>query len=181
MADARSQLETNFWGSVRVVHAALPSMRGRRRGRIVLVSSIGGVVALPFQSFYSASKFALEGWAEALAWEVAPFGIDVTLVQPGNIRTDFTDSRRTVGLDAGNGVGALYRDAANGAIDTMAADERSGVAPARVARTVVKVLGSRHPPRRVSVGRPSERIGVLAKRVLPARAFDAAARTSLGL
>jgi len=199
MADARSQLETNFWGTVRVVHAALPSMREQHHGRVVLVGSIGGVVALPFQSFYSASKFALEGWGEALAWEVAPFGVDVTLVQPGNVRTDFTDSRRTVGLaDAdgdgdghgdgdGDGVrdggsaGAAYRDAATRAIDTMVADERDGVAPDVVARAVAKVLAARRPPRRVSVGRPSERVGVMAKRLLPGRVFEAAARGSLGV
>ena len=83
-AEARDQLETNFWGAVRLVQAALPIMRRQGGGRIVLVSSIGGVVGIPFQAFYSASKFALEGYGEALAYEVTPFGIHVTLVQPGN-------------------------------------------------------------------------------------------------
>ncbi len=176
--EARAQLETNYWGAVRTVHAVLPSMRGRGRGRIVLISSIGGVVALPFQSFYSASKFALEGWGEALAYEVAPFGLDVTLVQPGNVATEFTDNRRTVALDD---TGTGYGDAASRAIDTMAADERRGISPDTVARAVAKVLGQRRPPRRVSVGRPTERIGLLAKRLLPARVFEAAARGSLGV
>jgi NAD(P)-dependent dehydrogenase (short-subunit alcohol dehydrogenase family) len=96
LAEAKEQLETNFWGTVRVVQAALPIMRGQGEGRLVLVSSIGGVLGLPFQAFYSASKFALEGYAEALAHEVAPFGIDVTLIEPGNVRTDFTANRRDV-------------------------------------------------------------------------------------
>ncbi|MGH9081589.1 MAG: SDR family oxidoreductase, partial [Acidimicrobiales bacterium] len=117
MADARAQLETNFWGAVRVVQHALPLMRRHLGGRIVLMSSIGGVVGLPFQAFYSASKFALEGYAEALAYEVAPFGIEVTLVEPGNVATEFTDSRRHVPAPAGD---PTYAAAVAKAIGTMA-------------------------------------------------------------
>ena len=96
ITDARDQMETNFWGAVRVVQQALPVMRRQQRGRIILISSIGGIIGIPFQSFYSASKFALEGYGESLAYEVAPFGIQVTLVEPGNVRTDFTEQRRQV-------------------------------------------------------------------------------------
>ena len=109
MHDAKAQLETNFWGVVRVVQCALPSMRQQRSGRLVLISSIGGVIALPFQAFYSASKFALEGYAEALAYEVEPFGIEVTLVEPGNIRTEFTARRQKVGSGAPGGDGGDRR------------------------------------------------------------------------
>jgi len=70
------------------------TVRHQGGGRIVLVSSIGGVIGIPFQAFYSASKFAMEGYGEALAYEVAPFGIQVTLLQPGNVSTDFTAARR---------------------------------------------------------------------------------------
>ncbi len=96
---AKAQVETNFWGVVRVVQSALPAMRAQQAGRLVLVSSIGGLIALPFQAFYSASKYALEGYAEGLAYEVGPFGIHVTLVEPGNIRTDFTANRHTIAED----------------------------------------------------------------------------------
>src|ERR1700683_2009538 len=89
-------METNFWGAVRVVQHALPVMRAQGGGRIILISSIGGIIGLPFQSFYSASKFAMEGYGEALAYEVAPFGVQVTLVEPGNVATEFTGSRRDV-------------------------------------------------------------------------------------
>ena len=81
--DAMAQLNTNFWGAVRVVNAALPGLRERGGGHIVLMSSIGGILGIPYQAFYSASKFALEGYAESLAYEVAPFNIHVTLVEPG--------------------------------------------------------------------------------------------------
>jgi short-subunit dehydrogenase len=92
--DAMAQFNTNFWGAVRVVNAALPGLRERGGGHVVLMSSIGGILGIPYQAFYSASKFALEGYAESLAYEVAPFNIHVTLVEPGNFKTDFTAARR---------------------------------------------------------------------------------------
>lgn len=176
IADARAQLETNFFGTVRTVTAALPSLR-ERNGRIVLMSSIGGVIGLPFQAYYSASKFALEGWAEALAWEVRPFGVGVTLVEPGNFRTGFTGSRRTVQV-AGDDP---YAEAATRAIGKMEADELGGADPVAVAEVVERVLRAARPPRRRSVGPAGERVGVLAKRVLPVRWFEAASASSLGV
>ena len=175
ITDAKAQFETNFWGVVRVVQAALPVLREQGGGRIVLVSSIGGVIAIPFQAFYSASKFALEGYAEALAYEVAPFGVDVTLVQPGNIRTDFTANRRDV-ADPGP-----YADATDKAVRIMERDEANGAPAEAVAATVERVLRSRRPPRRVSVGKRGERIGLVAKRLLPHRVFEKAAAGALGV
>jgi NAD(P)-dependent dehydrogenase (short-subunit alcohol dehydrogenase family) len=176
--EAKAQLETNFWGAVRVVQQVLPAMREARGGRIVLISSIGGVIGIPFQAFYSASKFALEGYGEALAYEVAPFGVHVTLVQPGNFRTDFTASRR---MAAAADTDAAYSAAAGKAISLMEKDERNGAPPGDVAAVVLRVLSSPRPPRRVSVGKAAERAGLIAKRVLPFRAFEAAARSSLGV
>jgi NAD(P)-dependent dehydrogenase (short-subunit alcohol dehydrogenase family) len=174
--EAKAQLETNFWGSVRVVQQVLPAMRAQGAGRIVLISSIGGVIGIPFQAFYSASKFALEGLGEALAYEVAPFGVQVTLVQPGNVRTDFTDSRKMAA--AGE---TAYADAAGQAVRLMERAERNGVPAANVADVVLRVLTSPRPPRRVSVGKAGERAGLLAKRLLPFRAFEASARSALGV
>jgi NAD(P)-dependent dehydrogenase (short-subunit alcohol dehydrogenase family) len=182
LADAKAQMETNFWGCVRVVQQVLPTMRDQGRGRIVLVSSIGGIIGIPFQAFYSASKFALEGLAESLSYEVAPFEVAVTLVEPGNIATDFTDSRRLVAPSpAGVPGGTAYDAALHKAVEVMERDERNG-APARsVAESVRRVLEARRPPRRVSVGKAGERVGLLAKRLLPFRAFEAAAKGSLGV
>jgi short-subunit dehydrogenase len=141
------------------------------------MSSIGGVIGLPFQAYYSASKFALEGWAEALAWELKPHGVPVTLVEPGNFHTGFTGARRTVATAPGD----PYAAAAAKAITTMEQDEADGADPARVAAVVAKVLTATHPPRRLSVGPAGERIGVLAKRLLPNRLFEAASASSLGV
>ncbi len=177
LAEARAQLETNLWGAVRVVQAALPHLRAAGGGRVVLVSSIGGVIALPFQAFYSASKFAMEGFGEALAYEVAPMGVQVVLVEPGNVRTDFTANRRDVVLAEDD----PYATAARKAVGKMSADEAAGVDPGAVARTVVRALESRRPPRRLSVGHPNERVGLLAKRLLPYRLFEIGAKGSLGV
>jgi NAD(P)-dependent dehydrogenase (short-subunit alcohol dehydrogenase family) len=175
---AKEQFETNFWGSVRLVQAALPALRERGTGRIVLVGSLGGLIALPFQAFYSASKYAIEGYAEALAYEVAPFGIHVTVVEPGNIKTDFTAGRRRIPAAAGTDP---YAAATEKAISVMERDERDGASPLVVVRVVQKVLRARKPPRRVSAGKAGERIGVIAKRVLPHRVFEAAAKGALGV
>ena len=175
---ARAQFETNFWGCVRVVQAALPQMRAQRSGRIVLISSIGGVIGIPFQAYYSASKFALEGFAESLGYEVAPFGITVTLVQPGNIQTDFTASRQTD--DAADG-DHVYAVAMKRAIEVMARDEANGAPAELVAAVVQRVLDTARPPRRISVGKAGERAGLVAKRLLPFRVFEAAAKGSLGV
>jgi NAD(P)-dependent dehydrogenase (short-subunit alcohol dehydrogenase family) len=176
--EAKAQFETNVWGSVRVVQATLPIMRQHGGGRVVLMSSIGGVLGIPFQSSYSASKFALEGLGEALAYEVEPFGVHVTLVQPGNVATDFTASRRMAAASEGD---MVYRKALTKAIGVMERDEADGVPPSDVAKTVQKVLETKRPPQRVSVGKAGERVGLIAKRLLPFRLFRAGARGSLGV
>jgi NAD(P)-dependent dehydrogenase (short-subunit alcohol dehydrogenase family) len=178
VAEAKAQFETNFWGCVRVVQAALPQLRAQRGGRIVLISSIGGMIGIPFQAYYSASKFALEGFAESVAYEVAPFGVHITLVQPGNIATDFTASR----VFAAGGPGdAVYAAAMHKAVSLMERDEANGAPAEQVAAAVQRVLSARRPPRRISVGKAGERSGLVAKRLLPFRVFEAAAKGSLGV
>jgi NAD(P)-dependent dehydrogenase (short-subunit alcohol dehydrogenase family) len=174
--EARAQLETNFWGTVRVTTELLPHLRQAVGGRIVVVSSIGGLIALPFQAYYSAGKFALEGWAEALAYEVAPYGVHVTLIEPGNFRTDFTASRRMSAAPNGPYDAAVQR-----AIQAMERDERSGANPSDVAALIATQLDTGRPRRRISVGKPGERIGLAAKRGLPHRLFETLAKGSLGV
>jgi len=177
VAEAQAQLETNFWGCVRVVQQVLPGMRARGGGRIVLLSSIGGLIGIPFQAFYTASKFALEGFGEALAYEVAPFGVQVTLVEPGNIKTDFTGSRRIPAAAAGPPYGPAFTKA----LGVMERDEANGAPAAEVAAVVRRVLQAPRPPRRVSAGKPVERLGLVAKRLLPFRVFEATAKGPLGV
>lgn len=169
---ARDQFDANFWGTVHVVQAALSHLRASR-GRIVVISSIAGAMGIPFQAMYAASKFALEGWAESLSWEMEPFGVQVVVVQPGNVETGFTDARRT-DPDAGP-----YRAAAHRAVARMERDERSGADPRRVAGVVMEMLDTARPPLRVSVGAFDERAGLWARRFLPFRLFRRLAHNSL--
>jgi NAD(P)-dependent dehydrogenase (short-subunit alcohol dehydrogenase family) len=91
-AEARGQIETNFFGALWVTQAALPLLRAQRSGHLIQVSSIGGVCAFPTVGMYHASKWALEGMSQSLAQEVAPFGIKVTLVEPGRYVTDWGEN-----------------------------------------------------------------------------------------
>jgi short-subunit dehydrogenase len=120
----------------------------------------------------------MEGYAESLAYEVAPFGVEVTLVEPGNVRTDFTSSRKDVVVPEGSDP---YAAAVGKAIGVMERDEANGVAPEAAAVVVQRVLDAAHPPRRVSVGKSGERIGIMAKRLMPYRLFERAAKGSLGV
>jgi NAD(P)-dependent dehydrogenase (short-subunit alcohol dehydrogenase family) len=94
--EARAQIETNVFGALGVTQAAIPLMREQGAGHIVQISSIGGVAAFPGLGIYHASKWALEGFSEALSQEVAPFGIKVTLIEPGGYATDWAGSSATL-------------------------------------------------------------------------------------
>jgi NAD(P)-dependent dehydrogenase (short-subunit alcohol dehydrogenase family) len=97
MREGRAQLETNFFGTVRVIKAVLPIMRKQHGGTIVNLSSMAGRIAFPFDSFYHASKFAVEGLSESLKYEVEPFGVKVILIEPGAVKSDFMKNLKSTG------------------------------------------------------------------------------------
>jgi NAD(P)-dependent dehydrogenase (short-subunit alcohol dehydrogenase family) len=163
------QLETNLVGVLRVCREVLPIMRRQGGGRIINVGSLAGIIALPFQGAYSASKFALEGLTEALRMETRPFGIHVSLLEPGDFRTDFTRNRiRTAASLAGSVYGARLEVA----LGIMERDERHGPDPAGVAALVARVLATPSPRLRYTAGRPLQRAAALLKRLLPAALFE---------
>ena len=165
--DARRQIETNFGGAVSLIQAALRPMRTQRSGRIICASSIGGLMGLPYQAFYSASKFALEGFCEALRLEVRDFGISVTLVNPGDFSTGFTSGRKKVPSEAEE----AYPAYAEG-MQKIEHDELGGLKPIVVARTIEKILRKRRPAYHYVVATFEQRLSVLLKRILPARLFS---------
>jgi NAD(P)-dependent dehydrogenase (short-subunit alcohol dehydrogenase family) len=167
--EAKAQLETNFFGALRVCRAALPVMRRQGGGHIVNVSSLGGVVGLPFSGLYSASKFALEGLSEALRLETWRFGIRVVLIEPGDFRTNFTAARRMTKASSGD---SAYREAVERALAAQVEEETNGPGPEPIARLVERVLRSRNPRARYSVGLMRQRIVVPCKRFLPPRLFE---------
>ncbi len=169
LAEARAQMETNFFGVVRVCRAVLPRMRERGEGLIVNVSSLGGVIALPFQAFYSASKFAVEGFTEALRMEVKPFGIRVVLVEPGDLSTGFTSGRYVCD---GAGPGSAYATAFDHMLETVEADERNGASPELVAPLLERVIRHPRPRPRYRVGSTMQKAAAALRGVLPDRVFE---------
>jgi NAD(P)-dependent dehydrogenase (short-subunit alcohol dehydrogenase family) len=147
--DFRAQIETNLFGVVNVTRAALPVLRGQRSGVFVQFSSIGGRVGgTPGMGAYQTAKFAVEGFSEVLANEVAPFGVKVIIVEPGAFRTDWQGSSmqlHPVGPDYEETVGAInrYRQQNDG---TQPGD------PARAAKVIIDVVGADDPPRRLILG-----------------------------
>ncbi|MCC5859545.1 MAG: SDR family NAD(P)-dependent oxidoreductase [Ectothiorhodospiraceae bacterium] len=145
----RPMFETNFFGPVELTRALLPAMRERRRGHIVNVSSIAGVITRGAYGFYAATKFALEGVSEALAAEVGPLGIRVTLVEPGPFRTDFAGRS----LQVARSVIDDYADTAGaGRAAITQRDGRQPGDPARAARLILEAVDAEHPPFRIPMG-----------------------------
>ncbi len=165
--EARAQFETNVFGVLRVCRAALPHMRTQKAGLIVNVSSLGGIFGMPFSGLYSASKFAVEGLSEALALETRRFGVRVVLVEPGDMRTGLPEARRDVA--AANG--SAYEPAFRNVMKLSKRDEDKAPEPVAVARLVGRIVASKRPKLRYSVGMFSQRIVVWLKRLLPIRAF----------
>ena len=173
-AEAKAQFETNFFGAHRVVRAVLPALRARRAGHIVLVSSLAAAVPLPYQALYSASKAALSNYAEALRLELAPSGVRVCCIEPGNFRTGFTGSRRRA---AGWTAQSAYAAGATASLEWMERDELRAPPPDAVVRRIVAVLDDPDPPlRHVVVAHAFERAGAWLRLLLPARVYEAIAR-----
>lgn len=139
-------------------------MREQRAGHIVNIGSIGGLVAIPYQGLYSASKFALEGLSESLRLEVSPFGIRVVLIEPGDRRTGLTGNRRQTAESQGN---SAYRALFHRAVERMAADEQNGPEPEAVAGLLLRVVANPRPRLRYTVGPGVERAAIWLKRLMP--------------
>jgi NAD(P)-dependent dehydrogenase (short-subunit alcohol dehydrogenase family) len=173
---AKSQLEVNFFGAFRVCRAVLPQMRSQRSGYIVNIGSIGGLVAIPYQAMYSASKFALEGFSESLRMEVRPFGIRVVIIEPGDHKTALTENRRLEALP-----GSPYSDSFQAALAKTAHDEQNGPGPEQIARLLHRIVNQRNPRLRYTIGPAAQRAAVWLKRLTPYSLVEYVMRTYYGL
>ena len=211
MAEIRRQFETNFFGLVRLTQLVLPGMRRQGRGRILNVSSMGGRITLPGGAFYHASKYAVEALSDALRMEVAQFGIDVVLIEPGPVKTPWNDVAAASLSTAAPAGGAGPAGGAAPALDPEGAPPGPGAAAdgdpyraykaavgASFGRTQAGLMGhlgsspediARVITHAVTTRRPRPRylINPVAKsivamnRILPARAYDSVLRRQYGL
>jgi short-subunit dehydrogenase len=170
--DAKAIFETNFFGVLRMTNAVLPHMRARRSGHIVNVGSLAGLVAVPSEGMYSATKFALEGYSEALWREVKRFNIRVSLVEPGDYDTPIFLQNASQPI-------AEYRTLHPRVIETRAALLRAGPAPTAVAHLISRIVEHESSRLRYAVGR--EKWDVMWKRFLPEAIFDWFARRTFML
>ncbi len=166
--EIRLQMDTNFMGLVHCVDAVLPHMRRQGGGKIIALSSIGGLMGLPFQGFYSASKFAIEGYCEALRLETQQQGIKVVVLRPGDFATGFTGSRKKVADEAALQAYPLYREA----IEKVEHDENGGLKPVVLAQKISRIINMQHPRNGYVVASFEQKLSVWIKRILPAKWFD---------
>lgn len=171
--EAKALFETNVFGVHRVCRAVLPGFRARGEGLVVNVSSLGGLVTIPFQGFYSASKYALESMTDALRMELAPFGIRVVLIEPGDFRTGFTDHRS---FAAEAGPASAYHERCRRAVAVMERDERNGSDPSLFAECLAGIIADESPRPRYPVGALGQRLAVAARGFVPTTLLDRALR-----
>ena len=173
--EARNQFETTFWGAVRLIEQVLPSMRARRSGRIINVSSVLGFMPVPFQAFYVASKHALEGYSEVLNLEVRPFGIFVSLIEPSFIRTGFFEHRQEARAPLD-----VYKAQRTRVSPMMRQRTDAGSDPDVVAGVILKAIGAADPAVRYPVGLNGAMLQA-TRSFLPAFVFDRVLRKSFAL
>lgn len=157
-AEARKQFDVNFFGTVNVTRSVLPFMREKKSGRIVNISSVAAVAHIPFQTYYSASKAAIESYTCCLANEVRPFGITVTAVQPGDIATEFTAAREK--SFAGDDIygGRIGRSVAG-----MEKDEEKGMSPEKAGEYIAKIALKKKVKPAYAIGVTHKFLAVLCK------------------
>jgi NAD(P)-dependent dehydrogenase (short-subunit alcohol dehydrogenase family) len=173
--EARAQFETNFFGVVRMVNAVLPFMRQQNRGHVINVSSLSGLTPIPFLGMYSASKFALEGYTEALRHEVKPFNIHVSLTEAGFLKTPMMNNRQA----SANRI-AAYDPWRQRALNAIRAYEEKGPGPELVAETLLAIISSHAPRLRHPIGQQAKSTARL-RRFLPAGIYEQGVRRTFSL
>ncbi|MEV0284046.1 oxidoreductase [Kribbella sp. NPDC050820] len=180
LAEARYQFEVNVFGAARLIQLVLPGMRAQRSGTIVNISSMGGKIYTPLGGWYHGTKFALEALSDCLRLEVKPFGIDVVVIEPGGIRTEWggiaADNLRKVSAE---GPYAGQAEPMARSMDSELADRRTSP-PSVIADAIAKAVTARRPRTRYLVGFAAKPL-VTLRRVLPDRAFDFTIKRATGV
>lgn len=175
--EARWQMEVNFFGPLRMIRAVLPHMRSQGGGRILTTGSMGGHVGLPYQSIYSAAKYALEGVNEALRLELSGSGIDAAVVCPGDFNTGFTAAR----VYTRNAHSATHAEQLAITMGVAEEDERNSPPPRMVADLYVGLVDKPRLKVRYFVGSIMQRVSIFVKWLLPASVFESLMRLTYKL
>ncbi|MDO4755861.1 MAG: SDR family oxidoreductase [Parabacteroides sp.] len=167
VADIQHQMDVNFMGMVRWLSHIIPTMRKQGFGQIICISSIAGRMGLPFQGAYSASKFAMTGYCEALRLELCQSGVRVILIEPGDFATSFSDNRCSVHSD----VVAKAYPSYNQSMENVEQSESHGLKPSYLADKISKIVRKTNPHNRYVIATWLQSISVYAKRLLPEKVF----------
>jgi len=173
--EAAGQFDTNFLGVLRMIKATLPIMRKQNQGQIINISSLAGLVGIPFLGMYSASKFALEGYSEALRYEVRPFNIHVSMVEPGFLKTPMMNARQLAAYPIRD-----YDQWRKRALAAVREFEEKAPGPELVANIVLKIIKSKTPRLRYILGQQATLVSNL-QRFLPEAMLEQAIRGNFKL
>ena len=180
LAEARHQFEVNVFGAARLTQLVLPHMRDQRAGTIINITSMGGKIYTPLGGWYHATKFALEALSDCLRMEAAPFGIDVVVIEPGGIRTEWPAiAASNLRQASGGGPYASQANAVAASLSSEATARRSSP-PTVIAGTIAKAVTARRPKTRYAAGYGARPL-VFLHDILPDRAFDAFIRRATGV
>jgi short-subunit dehydrogenase len=154
MEEIKSQFETNFFGAVRVMQTVIPIMRKNRSGRIVNITSMGGRIAIPLDSIYHATKFAVEGLSESIQYELEPFGIKIILIEPGVIGSNFMMNLKMAasGQDNNKNKDSPYRQLTNNILEASKQMMQNTTHPSEVAKVILQAIMADNPDFRYVVG-----------------------------
>jgi short-subunit dehydrogenase len=166
----KMQMQTNFLGLVQLTQLVLPVMRKQGGGALVNFSSIGGLMGLPYQGIYSAGKFAIEGFSEALRMEVKKFNIKVVVINPGDFHTSNTVNRR--GFLAPTGESDPYQSQFAKTLSIIENDESKGWAPEILAKKLVRIVECANPKQNYIIASFEQKLAVFIKYILPGKLFS---------
>ncbi|HRX42456.1 MAG TPA: SDR family oxidoreductase [Clostridia bacterium] len=164
-----AHFETNTFGSINVINEVLPYMRKSGKGHIINIGSVAAYISIPFQAAYSASKAAITSYTYSLRNEVSPFGIKVSIIHPGDLKTNFTSNRKMTNKSTED---SPYYERMMRSLETMARDEQNGGDPIVIAKAVNRIMSKKNPPIAVTVGIKYKLIS-FAFRIVPARIREA--------
>lgn len=166
-AEANAIFETNTFGVLNMCRAVIPIMRAQGVGTIINITSIAGRMGLPFRGIYAASKFAVEGFSEAMSQELRPFGVRVVIIEPGDFKTAINQHRRVASQTT-----SVYEVHQQMVLQQVCDEVDQAPEPYLVAKAVIHILEAKNPALRYQVGYWMQRVAIVVKTILPSRWFE---------